>query len=187
MKLRKKQIKLKNGKACILTSPKIENAQELADYYKKLVAETRFISTDVADLLKNTDAVESQEKWIGESIVAEKSLIVTAQVDGRIVGIGSINPKRNNRIRYRHACCLGISVLKKFHGIGIASAIMRELIEFAKKSGFEQIELDVVSTNESAIHLYKKFGFAEEGRLSHAMKYTDGTYADFIKMQKFLI
>lgn len=184
MKLRKKQVKLKNGKTLVLISPKIENAQEMADYYNMIVAETKFISADIMDP-KATK--ESQEKWIKGSIDDEKSLVITAQIDGKIVGMGNINPKGKNKVRYKHVCLIGVSVLKQFWGLGIASAIMKELIEFAKKIGYEQIELDVVSANESAVHLYKKFGFVEEGRLTHAMKYTDGTYADFIKMQKFLL
>lgn len=184
MELRKKQIKLMNGKTLILTSPKIENAQEIADYYNRVVAETRFLSADIKDV---KETVESQEKSIKENIIDKKSLDVIAVIDGQIVGIGNVNPKRNNKVRYRHVCLIGVSVLKQFWGLGIASFIMIELIEFAKKSGFEQIELNVVSTNESAIHLYKKFGFVEEGCLSRAMKYTDGSYADLISMQKFLI
>lgn len=184
MKLRRKQIKLKNGETLVLTSPKIENAQEMADYYNTMITETRFVASDILD---SKATMESQEKWINQSLNDEKSLIVIAQIGGKIVGMGNINPKGTKRVRYRHVCLIGVSVLKQFWGLKIASAIINELINFAKKTGYEQIELDVVSTNEGAIHLYKKFGFVEEGRLTHAMKYTDGTYADFIKMQKFLI
>ena len=184
MKLSEKHLKLKNDKNLILTSPKIENAQEIADYLNTIAGQTRFMSIDIDDAEATR---EGEEKWITEIAKDEKSLNVIAQVDGKIVGLGNVNPKRISRIRYRHACLIGISILKEYWGLGIASAIMSELIDFAKKTGFEQIELDVVSTNESAIHLYKKYGFVEVGHLIHAMKYTDGTYADFIKMQKFLI
>lgn len=184
MRLRRKQIKLKNGETLVLTSPKIENAQEMADYYNTMITETRFVASDIFD---SKATIESQEKWINQSLNDEKSLIVIAQIGGKIVGMGNINPKGTKRVRYRHVCLIGVSVLKQFWGLKIASAILTELINFAKKTDYEQIELDVVSTNESAIHLYKKFRFVEEGRLTHAMKYTDGTYADFIKMQKFLI
>lgn len=179
-----KKIKLKNGEILTLTSPKVDNAQEMADYYTTIVAQTRFISSDIMD---SKATKESQQGWIEGTLHDEQSLVILAQIDGKIVGLGNVNPKRNNKVRYRHVCLVGVSVLKEYWGLGIASAIMKGLIEFAKKARFEQIELDVVSTNESAVHLYKKFGFIEEGRLTHAMKYTDGTYADFIIMQKFLV
>ena len=82
---------------------------------------------------------------------------------------------------------MGISVLKEFWGLGIASEIMKVLIETAETYGYEQIELAVVSENTPAINLYNKFGFYETGYRNNAMKYADGSYAKFILMQKDLI
>lgn len=182
MRLRRKQIKLKNGETLVLTSPKIENAQEMADYYNTMITETRFVESDILD---SKTTMESQEKWINQSLNDEKSLIVIAQIGGKIVGMGNINPKGTKRVRYRHVCLIGVSVLKQFWGLKIASAIINELINFAKKTGYEQIELDVVSTNEGAIHLYKKFGFVEEGHLTHAMKYTMEQLQILLKCKNF--
>ncbi len=179
-----KNVKLKNGKVLTLTTPSIDNAQELADYYNTIVCQSRFVAADAMDTKLTA---ENETQWIEKSEKDERSLIIAAKLDGKIVGLGNISTKNPKYIRFKHSCGLGVSVLKDFWGLGIASAIMTELVEFARKASFEQIELDVVSTNESAVHLYKKFGFVEEGLLTHAMKYTDGTYADFIKMQKFLV
>ena len=41
---------------------------------------------------------------------------------------------------------------------------MNLLLDFAKKSGAEVLELEVRSDNEAAIALYKKFGFEKAGR-----------------------
>ena len=71
--------------------------------------------------------------------------------------------------------------------LGIASEIMKVLIETAETYGYEQIELAVVDENKPAKHLYEKFGFYETGYLNNAMKYADGSYAKFIFMQKDLI
>ena len=81
---------------------------------------------------------------------------------------------------------MGISVLKEYWGLGIASEIMKVIIEKAKEVGYEQIELQVVDTNASARHLYSKFGFYETGYINNAMKYANGTYAKHIIMQKDL-
>ena len=81
---------------------------------------------------------------------------------------------------------MGISVLKEYWGLGIASEIMKVIIDKAKEVGFEQIELQVVDTNEPAKHLYTKFGFYETGYINNGMKYTAGTYAKLILMQKEL-
>ena len=60
------------------------------------------------------------------------------------------------------------------------------IIEKAKETHFEQIELQVASENASARHLYNKFGFYETGYIKNGMKYADGTYTKLILMQKDL-
>jgi len=103
-----------------------------------------------------------------------------------MVGSGNFGSK-SKKSRLAHRCDMGISVLKEYWGLGIASEIMKVIIEKAKEAQFEQIELQVVEENLSARHLYKKFGFYETGYIKNGMKYADGTYAKLIIMQKDLI
>ena len=56
----------------------------------------------------------------------------------------------------------------------------------AKMQHFEQIELEVVSTNRRAIGLYVKYGFQVYGTRPHGIKYPDGSYADDYLMRKVL-
>ena len=46
--------------------------------------------------------------------------------------------------------------------------------------------LEAVSTNAPAIGLYKKLGFEAVGTMPRALKYQDGTYADFLLMVRTL-
>lgn len=112
-------------------------------------------------------------------------MIWKKQINGKLVGSGNFGPK-SNKTRLAHRCDMGVSVLKEFWGLGIASEIMKIIIEKAKEAHFEQIELQVVDTNEPARHLYNKFGFYETGYINNGVKYTDGTYAKLILMQKDL-
>ncbi len=86
----------------------------------------------------------------------------------------------------RHRCTVGISLYRAFWGMGIGTALMGEILQYAKTAGFEQAELDVVSTNAPAIALYQKMGFEVTGTIPHAFKYKDGSYADFLFMVKEL-
>ena len=171
-------MRLKNNKEIILEKATLEDAEEMAKYAKCIFSETEFLSHGK----ESKPTKQSQEKYISSSIENDRVLILLAKIDNKIIGMGNITPKSSN-IRFSHRSAIGISVLKKWWGQGIASLIMSELINFAKKMNYEQIELSVVDKNESAIALYKKFNFYQTGKTTHAMKYSDGTYADFIDMQ----
>lgn len=64
--------------------------------------------------------------------------------------------------------------------------MLRAVLEAAKECGYEQAELEVVSTNTKAIRLYESEGFTIYGTRPHGMKYQDGTYADEYLMKKDL-
>ena len=46
---------------------------------------------------------------------------------------------------------------------GIAQTMLRELIRRERKSGVEAFTLEVRISNDTAIHIYEKFGFKSEG------------------------
>lgn len=48
-------------------------------------------------------------------------------------------------------------------GRGIATGLMRVLLEDGEKNGVEAFTLEVRVSNRAAIHLYEKFGFVTEG------------------------
>jgi ribosomal protein S18 acetylase RimI-like enzyme len=58
---------------------------------------------------------------------------------------------------------LGIYVLVPFRGKGMGTALMRELLRRAAMLNYVRIVLSVLSTNQRAIRLYEKFGFAAVG------------------------
>lgn len=176
-----KNVKLKNGEILTITSPTLDDAQELADYANTIRYESKFITMGEEDELSTKT---NQEKWV-QSTLNNLNFIFSAKLNGELVGSGNLGPK-SNKARLAHRCDMGMSVLKKYWNLGIASEIMKVVIEKAKEVGFEQIELQVASENAPARHLYKKFGFYETGYINNGMKYADGTYAKLILMQKDL-
>ena len=79
-----------------------------------------------------------------------------AKVDGEIIGSASLN-RRSNRMRHRGV--FGISLKKAWWGCGAAPALTEAILAFARENGFEQLNLEVRSSNARAIHLYEKYGF----------------------------
>lgn len=72
----------------------------------------------------------------------------------------------------------GMYVAPKFRGLGLGKLLLIELIRRAKNcDGLEQINLTVVSENNSAKKLYKSLGFKVYGVEKKALKF-NGQYFD---------
>ena len=62
-----------------------------------------------------------------------------------------------------------------------ASALTEAVLAFAKENGFEQLNLEVRSSNARAIRLYEKYGFRKLCTFPHFFK-INGEYIDFYLM-----
>ena len=85
-----------------------------------------------------------------------------------------------------HRCGLAVALYQKYCGLGIGKIMLQTVLDAAKECGYEQAELEVVSTNERAIRLYESLGFEKYGTLTHSMKYQDDSYADDCLMMRKL-
>lgn len=159
-----------------------DEAELMIDYLRKVAGETRFLLSEPEEIRYT---VEGEREFLQKYAASENSLMVCAYVDGIYAGNGSFSPFGEAE-RYSHRATLGIALLQDYRNLGIGKALMRILIDKACECGFEILELDVVAANEGALHLYRKLGFTECGRVRNAMKYKDGTYADEFHMQLFL-
>ena len=89
-------------------------------------------------------------------------------------------------MRYKHRATLGIALYLKYTNLGIGTIMFEKMIEIATEKGLEQLELEVVASNQAGIALYNKMGFEILGLFLNKMKYKDGTYADCYWMMKRL-
>ena len=182
MEYASKEVLLKNGKTCLLRRPEEGDAEMLLEYLKATSAETPYIIREPEEV---RTSVEEEIDFIQRNRENPRALFLLAFVDGVFAGSCSFAP-RSERVRLRHRCLIGISLFQKFCGMGIGTVLLSEILQYAKIAGYEQAELEVVSTNAPAIGLYKKLGFETTGTIPHALKYKDGTYADFLFMVKDL-
>jgi RimJ/RimL family protein N-acetyltransferase len=90
-------------------------------------------------------------------------LLLVAEIDDMFVGAAQLFPLSTDQAN-GSVGELGIYVLVPFRGKGVGTALMREILRQASIWGYTKIVLSVLSTNERAICLYEKFGFATEGR-----------------------
>ena len=71
-----------------------------------------------------------------------------------------------------------------WHGKGVDTAMMRAVIDLADKwLNLARIELTVFTDNESAIALYRKFGFEIEGT-HRKYAFRDGEFVDAYAMAR---
>ena len=174
----KSEVTLRTGERCLLRSLEAADAKEALAVCKRAAGET-------LNMMRYEDewtmTGEQEAAFIEKQKNDPKALMLGAFVDGQMVG-SAVFQGVHPGDRARHRAGVGISILRAYWGRGIGTAMMQALIDTAKTTSLEQLELDVVSTNESAVRLYTRCGFAEYGRHPRMMKYRDGTYADTILM-----
>ena len=108
---------------------------------------------------------------------------LVARIEGKIVGGAVLLPGNGKEAHVAQFCAF---IHKGFRDLRLGTIFTKELIEVAKKSGLESVQLFTFSTNERAIHVYKECGFKICGKLTRDIKFSNGTYADRIIMELLL-
>ena len=182
MDYQEKTILLKNGRRCTIRRGEESDAEILLAYQKITAAETPWLTRTPEESVMSLD---EEREVIREKNGEDDTLNLLAFVDGCHAGNCAFNPADDGSL-LSHRCCIGIALYRKYWGMGIGTVLMEEILQAAKAAGYERAELEVVSANEPAAALYRKLGFETTGRIPEAMKYKDGTYADFLFMTKRL-
>ncbi|MGL5651344.1 MAG: GNAT family N-acetyltransferase [Paraclostridium sp.] len=176
-----KEIKLKNGKTAILRSPNKEDAQAMIDYLNIIGGESDFITFGKNEF---SMSVEAEQDYIERVNSMNNSKNVLIIIENEIVGIASITSVQKERMK--HNGTLGISLRKKYWGIGLGSEIMAYLIDWAKSNKItKKINLLVREDNIRGVKLYEKFGFEKEGLLKKDIC-VNGIYYNTIAMGLYI-
>ena len=108
-----------------------------------------------------------------------------AEDNGEILGTYYIKP--NQPALGAHVCNCGYIVSENVRGKGIASEMCEHSQREALTLGFKSMQYNlVVSTNETAIHLWKKQGFEVIGTLPEAFRHPQLGLVDALVMYKIL-
>lgn len=126
--------------------------------------------------------IESVTDYIKRCIDNDCPFMV-AMNDSTVVGWCDIVPYSLEG--FRHRAAMGMGLHRDFRGQGIGERLLRAALTAAEKRGLERIELEVYASNEPAIRLYEKVGFAREGVRVKARK-LDGVYYDLVMMAMFM-
>ncbi|HEX6263277.1 MAG TPA: GNAT family N-acetyltransferase, partial [Actinomycetota bacterium] len=131
------------------------DARGVMDLVAEVAAEGRFIRTERVAPSAWPYRARLRRSWTSDG--AE----IVALEDGKVVGHLGIS--RESVPALRHVAAIGMSVRRDHRSRGVGSSLMSEAIRWAREVGVEKLSLSVFPHNASAIALYRKFGFVEEG------------------------
>jgi len=172
---------LKNGQEIVIRKAVKKDAQAIIDYCNVVGGESDnllFGKNEFGMTLKQ------EEQFIEESKNSKTAGLFIALINGEIASLLSLSTPARQRVA--HTSEIGLTVRKKFWGLGIATHMLEWIIEFAKSSKqIEIISLAVRADNLAAQGLYKKMGFVVIGRYPKFIKIKD-EYYDNILMNLYL-
>ena len=150
-------MRLHDGRAVHIRRARAEDAEAHIENWNAIGAEQVYVMTERFG--RSVDDVRAQFRDADPSAM----LWLAAECGGRVVGGASF--ERGKWSKNAHTAVLGVALLPEFRGLGIGETLMRAGIEWARSVGIRKLRLGVFATNDRALALYRKLGFAEEARL----------------------
>jgi putative acetyltransferase len=107
--------------------------------------------------------------------------MIVAELNGHVVGHAGLHLYRGRR---QHVASIGMGVDDAHQGQGIGSRLMEALLDLADNwYNIARVELTVYADNARAIHLYRKYGFVDEG-LHRNYAFREGEFVDVLSMAR---
>ena len=142
------------------------DGREMAELFAAVAEERTGIATE--------PPVDVEERAVQFARTTAGSVVAVA--DGRLVGILHVEASRHG------FGVIGMLVHRDWRGRGVGSALLREAISRAREAGLHKLCLEVFAHNTAAIALYRRCGFAEEGRRAGQYRRASGELWDSIIM-----
>jgi ribosomal protein S18 acetylase RimI-like enzyme len=119
--------------------------------------------------------------WFEDRII--QGNVFGAFVGDELVGVAGWRPYDGTKVKHK-AVLWGMYVCPAARHSGLGRRLV-EAVANQAATQVEQLQLSVVSANETAVRLYRSMRFSEYGREMKALK-QDGRYYDEILMVRFL-
>ena len=182
MVLDTREIILKDGRTCILRSPRKDDGAALLDYMIQCNGETEFVLSYPDEF---TITAEEEGDFVEGLAQSDGSLMISCFDGERCVGNAQI--QFSNRDKLKHRANIGIGILKDYWRQGIATAMLKLLLEVAEHHpDVACVGLEYIEGNDRARGLYEKLGFVETYRKPDAIRWRDGSIHAEIGMVKYL-
>ena len=168
---------LKNDLQLTLRRAEPRDAEQLLAYVNQVAGESENLTFGLGEFELS---VQEERAFLQHMAESPTSLYVLAEIIGEIVG--TLTFSTGKRSRLQHAGEFGMSILRSYWNLGVGSRMLEYLIEWARHTdAIRKINLRVRVDNFSAIHLYEKHGFVQEGRITREF-YLHGQFVDVYLM-----
>ena len=154
------KIILKNGKEALIRNGDKADGAAVYEVFNLTHAETDYLLSYPDE---NSYDQEQEAHFLEEKTNSPNETELMAIVDGKLAGTAGIEAV-GNKYKVKHRAEFGISILKEYWGLGLGRALTEACIKCAKDAGYDQLELNVVAENDTALSLYRSLGFEEFGR-----------------------
>lgn len=172
---------LKDGRTALFRAPQESDAEGMLDYMKTICTETNFLLRSLNECEKMT--VESEARWLAANRADADVYMIVCEVDGEIAGNCEI--VFNQRTKMKHHATIAIGLKKKFWGLGIGTAMMREMeAEARRRDGVLFMKLEVIEGNSRARALYEKMGFRVVGINPDVFMLPNGLASEYLMQKK---
>ena len=150
-----------------------EDARAMAELFAAVAAERTGIASEPPVNIDERTAI-----FAAGTTGAAGTFVAVA--GDQVVGLIHIEPSRHG------FGDLAMLVDRDWRGCGVGSALVRAAIDWARGQGLHKLSLEVFAHNVTAIALYRRSGFAEEGRLTRQYRRASGELWDAIVMGMLL-
>ena len=161
-----KKVLLKDGRECVIRNAAEADAEGVLNNFILTHAQTDYLVSYPDEC---TLTLDGEKKYVVNREESSDELCLLAEVGGKIVGTAGID-RIGPYEKVRHRAGFGISIDKRYWGLGIGKALTIACLECARKAGYLQVELEVVADNTVAYSLYTSVGFIEYGRNPKAFR-----------------
>jgi RimJ/RimL family protein N-acetyltransferase len=160
-----------DGRTLLIRSATVADAAAILEYVEAVGGESDFLSFGPGEFGLS---LAEEQTFLEKLATRENEFYVVGLVNGLIVS--GLTFTAGARPRVRHKGEFGLSVRKEYWGLGIASLMLDQLLDWARRSGtISKINLRVRVDNLRAIRLYERKGFVREGTISREA-FVDGEY-----------
>lgn len=166
----------RDGRRVVLRTLKWDDLEDCLEFINSLVDEK-------ANILRDQKVTRKAEiEWLAKALSRmelEEVVYLVAEVDGKVVASSELSRRLSGYDK--HLGGIGIAIKNGFRDLGIGTEMMKTLIEQGKSWSLKALTLTAFANNARALHVYRKIGFVETGRIPNKF-FKEGQYIDEVVM-----